>query len=194
MQMRTLNLPNIITFFRIFLVPLIICFIFQGKYVTALILFLAAGVSDVADGFVARRFNMRTELGAVLDPLADKILIVVSVIALGRLGLLPMWLAIVIICRDIVIAGGALTWHFTIGRVEMAPSFVSKVNTFCQIGMIFLVLCQASSLVQIPSWQPLLFYLVLLTSLVSGIQYVLVWGMKAWSRCRAQGDPREIHK
>ncbi len=184
MKTRTLNPPNIITLFRVFLVPVIISFVFQGKFGTALLFFLAAGISDVIDGFVARRFNMRTELGATLDPIADKILIVVSVIALGWLGLLPVWLMIVIVCRDLVIAGGALAWHFAIGRVEMAPSLTSKINTFVQVGMILLVLCQASSMVRISSWQPLLFYLVLLTSLVSGIQYVLVWGMKAWNQCR----------
>ena len=183
--MRTLNIPNIITLFRVILVPVIICFILGEKYGTALTLFLVAGISDAADGFIARRFNMRSELGATLDPLADKILIIATVLALGRLGLLPVWLMLVIVCRDLVIAGGALTWHFTIGRVEMAPIFMSKVNTFVQVGMIFLILCHASSLVQISAVRPFLYYLVLLTSLVSGIQYVLVWGMKAWNKCRA---------
>ncbi len=183
--MRTPNIPNTITLFRVILVPVIICFILKEKYGTALTLFLVAGISDAADGFIARRFNMRSELGAVLDPLADKILIVATVLAMGWLGLLPVWLMIVIVCRDIVIAGGALTWHFAIGRVEMAPSLTSKVNTFFQVAMIFLLLCKASSLLDISSWQFFLFYLVLITSLVSGIQYVLVWGKKAWNRCRA---------
>jgi cardiolipin synthase len=149
-----------------------------------LVLFFIAGISDAIDGFIARRFNMRTELGATLDPLADKILIIATVLALWRLGLLPIWLMMVIVCRDLVIAGGALTWHCAIGRVEMAPNFMSKVNTFMQVGMIFLLLVQASGMIRISSWQPFLFGLVFLTSVLSGIQYVWVWGMKAWNRCR----------
>ncbi len=184
MRMRTLNLPNVISLFRVILVPVIIYSVLQRKYGTALGFFLIAGISDALDGFIARRFNMRTELGATLDPLADKILIIAAVLALGRLGLLPSWLVIVIICRDLVIAGGALTWHFKFGRVEMAPTFTSKVNTFVQLGMIFLVLGQASGITAISSLQPFLYCLVLLTSLVSGVQYVLVWGMKAWNRGR----------
>ena len=183
-HVRTINLPNLISLFRVILVPVIIYSIFRGKYGTALWFFLIAGVSDALDGFIARRFNMRTEFGATLDPLADKILVVATVLTLGMLGLLPVWLVAVIICRDLVIAGGALAWHFRIGRVEMAPTFTSKVNTFAQVGMIFYVLGQASGMMTISSLQPFLFCLVLLTSLVSGVQYVLVWGMKAWSSRR----------
>lgn len=191
--MRTRYIPNIITMLRVLLVPVIIWYVLNKQYGTALVLFLTAGISDAVDGFVARRFGMRSELGATLDPLADKILIIATVLALGRLGLLPVWLMLVIVCRDLVIAGGALAWHFAIGRVEMAPSFISKINTFVQVGMIFLILCHVSSLVQISAVRPFLYYLVLLTSLVSGIQYVLVWGMKAWNRCRA-GCSAKIHE
>lgn len=183
--MRNLNLPNIISLIRVILVPVIIYSVLQSKFGTALGFFLVAGISDALDGFIARRFNMRTELGATIDPLADKILIIATVLALGRMELLPMWLVIVIICRDLVIAGGALAWHFRFGRVEMAPTITSKANTFLQVGMIFLVLGLASGITAFSFLQPFLFYLVLLTSLVSGIQYVLVWGMKAWKRRRA---------
>ncbi len=182
--MRTLSIPNIITIFRVILVPITVCFILKEKYGTALAFFLVAGISDAADGFIARRFNMRSELGARLDPLADKILIIATVLVLARLGLLPLWLMIVIVSRDLVIACGALAWHFAIGPVEMAPSLMSKLNTFFQVAMIFLLLCKASSLLDIYSWQPFIFYLVFLTSLVSGLQYVIVWGIKALKRCR----------
>ncbi len=183
-----MNLPNLITIFRLFLVPVIIASILQENYGSALWLFLVAGISDALDGFIARRFDMRTQLGATLDPLADKILIVATVLALFRLQLLPLWLTIVIVCRDIVIAGGAIAWHVTSGRIEMAPSITSKLNTFFQISMIFLVLGQSAGLVRITSWLPLILILVFLTSLVSGIQYVLVWGKKAWDRSRLLND------
>ena len=185
MSSRNLNLPNIFTTLRILLIPVSIGLLLQRNYVIALWFFLFAAISDALDGFIARRFNMCTRLGAMLDPLADKLMIVTSVLALFRLGLLPVWLVIAIVCRDIVIAAGAVVWRLKIGRIEMAPSIISKVNTLFQVTMIFLVLSQAAGMIEIASWFPLLFILVFITSIASGIQYVLVWGKKALSAVRS---------
>jgi cardiolipin synthase len=179
MSSRNVNLPNILTALRILLVPAITGLILQKHYGIALLFFVCAALSDCLDGFIARRFDMRTRLGALLDPLADKLMVVASVLALFRLGLLPGWLVIAIVCRDIVISAGAVAWRLKIGRIEMAPSITSKVNTFMQVTMIFLVLNHAAGVIGITSWFPLLFVLVFISSLVSGIQYVLVWGKRA---------------
>jgi cardiolipin synthase len=179
MSSRNVNIPNILTAFRILLIPVIIDLILQKNYVIALCFFLFAAVSDALDGFIARRFNMCTRLGAMLDPLADKLMIVTAVLALFRLGLVPVWVMMAIVCRDIVILVGAIAWRLRIGRIEMAPIIVSKVNTFFQVTMIFLVLSHAAEMIEIASWFSLLFLLVFITSLTSGIQYVLVWGKKA---------------
>jgi cardiolipin synthase len=182
---NALNLPNLITIFRIFLVPVIIILMLREYYVAALWFFTAAGVSDALDGYIARRFDMRTTLGATLDPLADKILIIASVISLYRLGLLPEWLTVIVVCRDLIIAGGAVAWRYVIGRLQMAPLIASKINTIMQVGMIFLVLAKASGMEGISTLLPFIFALVLVTSLLSGFQYVLVWSKKALDTRRA---------
>src|SRR5690349_2831535 len=104
----TLNLPNLITMARILCVPLIVWTITAGHMLPAFLLFLLAGISDAVDGFLAKRFNMATELGAVLDPLADKALIVSIYVALGFTETLPRWIVILVVSRDILIVGGFL--------------------------------------------------------------------------------------
>ena len=101
------------------------------------------------------------------------------------LGRLPGWLMLAIVCRDFIIVGGTLAWHFRFGRVEMAPSIAGKLNTFLQISMIFLVLVQASGLAGTFSWLPLVFYLVFLTTVISGIHYIVTWGYRAcmYNKC-----------
>lgn len=175
---QTANIPNAITLIRILLVPALVFLLLHGAFGGAIWLFLAAGVSDALDGFIARRFNLATRLGAILDPLADKLLVVASVIVLARLGHLPQWLALTIVARDALIVGGAVAFHLRFGRVEMAPSAVSKLNTFVQLTMIFIVLGQTAGLVRAAGLLPALFCLVLLTTVVSGVQYVVVWGRK----------------
>lgn len=174
-----MNIPNVITLLRILLVPVLVLLLLDGNFTGALWVFLAAGVSDALDGLIAKRFNMCTRLGSLLDPLADKLLLVSSVIVLARAGHLPLWLALTIIARDIIIVGGACVCYFRIGRLEMAPSVPSKLNTFVQICLIFLIIVQQTRLVQISGWLPPLFVLAFITALVSGGHYVAVWGRKA---------------
>ena len=179
MNGSSMNIPNIITLIRIFLVPVLILFLQDGNYAGALWVFLVAGTSDALDGFIAKRFNMCTRLGSFLDPLADKLLLVSSVIVLARAGHLPVWLAFAIIARDIVIICGAGAFYFKVGRLEMAPSLPSKLNTFVQICLIFLLIVQQARLAQVSGWFPFLFALTFVTVLVSGGHYVAVWGRKA---------------
>jgi cardiolipin synthase (CMP-forming) len=135
-----MNLPNLITLGRILSVPVMVWAIASGQMLIAFALFLAAGVSDAVDGFLAKRFGMASELGAFLDPLADKVLIVSVYVALGISEALPRWLVILVVSRDLMIIGAViLSW--LVGRpVPLKPLFVSKVNTAAQIALAGLVL------------------------------------------------------
>jgi len=134
------TIPNFITIARIFVVPLIVYLVIDDRYLEAALLFVVAGISDAVDGFIAKRFNAASELGAYLDPIADKALLVSIFLALGFKGALPVWLIIAAVSRDILIVGAViLSWM--LGRpVPMRPSKVSKVNTAAQIVLIALVL------------------------------------------------------
>ncbi len=135
-----LSIPNLITLARILTVPLVVWAISSGEMLIAFILFVAAGISDAIDGFLAKRFNMASEIGAYLDPIADKALIVSIYVSLGIAGAIPGWLVIFVVSRDIMIVGAViLTW--LIGRpMEMKPLRVSKLNTVAQIVFACLVL------------------------------------------------------
>lgn len=134
------SIPNLITLARILSVPIIVWAITSGEWMVAFILFVIAGISDAVDGFLAKRFNMASELGAYLDPLADKALIVSIYVSLGIAGAIPRWLVIFVVARDIMIIGAViLTW--VIGRpMEVKPLMVSKLNTGAQIVFACLVL------------------------------------------------------
>ncbi len=174
-----MNIPNAITILRILLVPLLVYFLLHGEFRASLWVLLVAGISDALDGAIARHFNMMTDLGALLDPLADKALIIASVLALAWTGLLPGWLVALIILRDLVIMGGAAAYYLRAGRLEMAPSIPSKVNTFFQICLILLILVSAAGLANATGWLPALIGCTLLTTVFSGIHYVVVWSRKA---------------
>jgi cardiolipin synthase len=174
-----MNIPNTITVLRIMVVPVLVYLLLHGDYRIAIWVLLGASISDALDGFIARRFNLCTDLGAVLDPLADKILIIASVLALAWGRLLPWWLAVVIAARDLIIIGGATAYYRRAGRLEMNPSIPSKLNTFVQICMVFLILGTASGMVKAAGWLSMLFGCVLFTTVFSGLHYIVVWGQKA---------------
>lgn len=173
------QIPNLITVLRFMLVPPVVVFIVQDEFTWALILFLVAGVSDGIDGFLARRFNWRTQLGAVLDPLADKTLMFSVYLTLGLLAHLPPWLVALVILRDVVIVLGAFLYHRLIGKLEMAPSLLSKLNTVLQIVLVLAVLVHEGPFAQWPEVVTGLIVLVSLSTLASGVDYVMVWGRLA---------------
>jgi cardiolipin synthase (CMP-forming) len=135
-----LNLPNLITIARILLVPVVVWAIASHEMQVAFILFLLAGVSDAVDGFLAKRFHMKSELGAYLDPLADKVLIVSIYIALGITEAIPRWIVILVVSRDILIVGGIMLAVFLGKPMKVKPVLVSKLNTAAQIVFACLVL------------------------------------------------------
>lgn len=129
-----MTIPNIITIARLILVPIVIVMIMQERWATAFILFVVAGVSDGIDGFIARQFDMRSEFGAYIDPLADKSLLVSIYVSLALVGAIPGWLAVVVVSRDAMIVSAViLSW--VMGRpVTIKPLLVSKLNTLAQLG------------------------------------------------------------
>lgn len=135
-----LNLPNLITIARILLVPVMVWAIASQEMAVAFGLFLAAGVSDAVDGFLAKRFGMTSELGAYLDPLADKVLIVSIYISLGVTDAIPRWLVILVVSRDLLIVGGVMLSWILGNPIEVKPLMISKLNTVAQIVLAGLVL------------------------------------------------------
>lgn len=138
-----IGIPNLITIGRILLVPLTIWLLLTGAHVLALGAFLLAGASDAVDGFLARRLSQTTELGAYLDPLADKALLVSIYVVLAFMNVLPAWLAILVVTRDILIVGAVVLARIMDRPLEMKPLFISKANTLAQImfaGLLLFVL------------------------------------------------------
>ena len=135
-----MTIPNLITIFRLILVPVVIVAIMQEGWWTAFVLFVVAGVSDGVDGFIAKRFDMRSEFGAYIDPLADKALLVSIYVTLAVVGVLPSWLAIVVVSRDLMIVAAVLLSWVMARPVKIKPLMVSKLNTAAQIGFAALVL------------------------------------------------------
>ncbi len=135
-----MSIPNLITLARIILVPVVVWAIADGQLRLAFLLFLAAAISDGVDGFLAKRFGMKTELGAYLDPLADKVLIVSIYVTLGITGVIPLWIVILVVSRDFMIVGAIILSWVVDRPVKIRPHFVSKLNTGVQILFAGLVL------------------------------------------------------
>ena len=170
-----LNIPNIITLGRILLVPVVVWAIASGTMWIAFLLFVAAGVSDAIDGFLAKRFHMTSELGAYLDPLADKALIVSIYISLGIAGALPIFLVILVVSRDImIISAFMLSW--LIGKpMPVRPLAVSKVNTLAQILLAILVLAEQGFGFDADMASKVMMALVAILTLLSIAFYLAEW-------------------
>jgi len=173
-------LPNAISAGRMLLVAPLVLFIVDGRFVAALVVLVVAGFSDGLDGFLAKRFDWRTRIGGLLDPAADKLLLVASFISLTYVGLVPFDLTVVVVARDVVIVLGAICYQWFIAPVQGEPAAISKLNTACQLAMVFFTLTAAAF-----AWPPPVSLLVLgaavvFTSIVSGLNYVLRWGVRAW--------------
>lgn len=170
-----LSIPNLITLGRIFLVPIVVWAISSGAMWIAFVLFLAAGVSDAVDGFLAKRFHMTTMLGSYLDPLADKALLVSIYVTLGINGLLPRWLVILVVSRDVMIVGGVMLSWLVGSPVKMKPLIVSKLNTVAQIVLASVVLGSLGYRLDIPTATTVLMGLVAATTLLSVAAYLTEW-------------------
>ena len=173
------QIPNLISILRVFLVIPFTWALLAGRFDLGLLLFAVAGVSDGLDGFLAKRFGWRSRLGAFLDPLADKLLLVAGFLSVGWLGLIPWWLVVLVILRDVVIVGGAVAYHFTVGRFDAQPTPLSKMNTLMQIILVLIVVVDGG-LFAMPGWIiTLCVGIVTVTTAWSGIDYVLEWSRRA---------------
>lgn len=158
----------------ILVVPVVILML-DGNYVWALVLFIIAGLSDAVDGFLAKRFNWVSRLGQILDPLADKFLMMSCYLVLGWLAYLPVSLVATIIGRDIIIVLGAVTYHYNIQSINITPTFISKANTTAQILLICLVLFSIAVYELPEKGLNAIVLVVFLTTLASGFDYIVTW-------------------
>jgi cardiolipin synthase len=177
--MRWNWLPNAICVLRLLLVAPIIAMLLDERYLAALALILLAGFSDALDGFLARTFDWRTRLGSLLDPAADKLLIFSVFVTLSYQGLVPVFVTVVVVMRDVVIIAGAALYQWLIAPLAGDPTIISKLNTACQLMFALCTLTSAAL-----QWPPqvvltLLGAAVLFTSLTSGLHYVVSWSKRA---------------
>jgi cardiolipin synthase len=172
-------IPNLICLLRIALVYPVAHGILQGHYPQVLLLFAIAAASDALDGFLAKHFGWRTELGKVLDPLADKLLLVSVFICLSYAGLAPWWLAALVLLRDLVIFFGALTFKWLFGPLRGAPTAASKFNTFWQIVFCLAAVAQAAFGIPGDPGVIALGAMAMVTTAVSGIDYTLIYSRRA---------------
>ncbi len=164
--------------FRIATVPVLILLLHDQQYGWAFLVFLISGISDGLDGFIAKRFDMASELGAILDPLADKALIFSSYLMLMILGDLPFWLFLTVIFRDLLILVGSLIYVAFNGQVKMSPSYLSKLNTFMQISLVVAILAQKTFGLDYSVFTEYLIYATFITTILSGVHYVWLWVVK----------------
>lgn len=169
-----MNVPNILTVLRIILVPVIIICLIQGEYLSALLLFVIAGITDGLDGFFARILKQKSVLGSYLDPLADKALISSSFIALAVMGRIPAWLTVIVISRDFIILLGISVLTLLSIPFEVRPTQVSKMTTAFQLLTVFLVLLLSSYPSQVDGkWIGAVFWVTALLTIVSGLGYLV---------------------
>jgi len=172
---QPVNLPNFISMGRLFLVPVAVWLLADDRAQAGFWVFVAAGISDAVDGFIARRFNARTPIGALLDPIADKTLLVSVYVTLGIEGHLPVWLVILVVSRDLLIVGGFLLLRAVSYVMRPQPLAISKLNTVCQIALVAAVLAQRGFALTFPMIEQGLILAAAATTLLSGAGYVVRW-------------------
>ncbi len=178
-----MNLPNLITLGRLLAVPVTVWLILEGYLSAAFWVFLAAGISDAIDGWIAKTFNQITELGRYLDPLADKALLVAVYVSLGATDHLPTWLVILVVSRDAAILGGVALARFLSLSSRIAPLWISKVNTGAQIALAAVVL-EPFAFADVADWfegrvLTISIAIVAATTLASGLAYLVRFAQEA---------------
>lgn len=172
-------LPNAISLLRIALIAPILLLIIDERFGWALALFFVAGFSDGIDGYLAKRFDWHTRLGALLDPVADKLLVAGTFITLAYTQLIPAWLAVVVIARDVIIIGGATAYNFLIEPVQGEPTRISKFNTALELLFLLFVMSHAGFGWPDEITTTVLGAAVLVTVVISGVDYVRSWSRRA---------------
>lgn len=171
----TLNIPNVITVARVVITPIILWSLINGQARPAFFLFVLAGISDAVDGYLAKRFNQRTQFGAYLDPVADKLLIAGIFITLGWIGELPAWLVFAVVARDVLIVAGVLLSALLARPVRIQPLRVSKLNTALQILLAAVVLADNAFVLGLGPLRDILVWVTVLFTGLSLLAYVRHW-------------------
>jgi cardiolipin synthase len=184
------HIPNVISSIRILLVAPIAVTLMHHQLVTTMALFGVAALSDAADGYLAKRNGWQSELGAVLDPLADKLLLVTVFITLAYMKLVPLWLMGAAVARDAIIVSGALLYRVCFGALSVRPSVVSKFNTLCQAAYIMAVVGKEELSIPPTSVVTVLGAMVFVTVMVSGMDYVMIYGRRAMSLAKPRAAAR----
>jgi cardiolipin synthase len=175
------HIPNLICLIRLLLVWPVASALEHARYALALGLFIVAAVSDGLDGFLAKRFNWTSELGKVLDPAADKLLLVVVFVETAWLGLVPWWLTAAAVARDVMIALGALAFRLGIGPLHGHPTVISKINTAAQLLYLIGVMFAAAALLPAAGVLRAAALLVFSTTVLSGLDYLVTFTRRAWT-------------
>lgn len=170
-ETASMNIPNSLTILRILLIPVYIGFMTYGQFGFALLSLLLAGATDAIDGPIARRLNQRTKLGTFLDPLADKLLLTSGFISLSMLHLVPSWLVILVVSRDVILLLGTAVAHVTNSPIDITPTFLGKGTTLLQLTYLLLVVLLTWQGIGLAMLSPLLIVTVLFT-LSSGLHYL----------------------
>ena len=171
-----MNAANLITLGRLLSVPVLVWLILAGQFAAAFWIFVLAGISDAVDGFIAKRFDMRTQIGALLDPIADKTLLVSLYVTLGIAGQLPTWLVILVVSRDLMIVGGFLLVQLLVETSGSQPLFISKANTALQIVLVALTLARLGFNLDDHGLSVGLILAVAATTILSSAGYLVRWG------------------
>jgi cardiolipin synthase len=166
-----MNLPNSLTILRILLIPVFIGFLLYERYEYSLAVLLLAGLTDGLDGTIARVANQRTRLGAYLDPVADKLLLTSGFVTLSVLHLVPSWIAIVVVSRDMILMTGTLLARLTESQLDISPTLLGKGTTLVQLSYLILVVVLTSRQMDLRLIQPLL-YLMVCVTVMSGFHYL----------------------
>lgn len=186
------HLPNLITCIRFILIGPILWALLKKYYPLAFYLFLIAGLSDGLDGLLARFFGWTTHLGALLDPLADKLLLMGSFVVLAYLKQIPFWLTTCVIGRDIWIMGGALIYRYWVGPLNYTPVWISKLNTFLQLILVTLLLIKLAFFTLPSVVIQRVIEAVFVTTLLSFVQYTWIWTKQAAFYLGRKDPKREL--
>ena len=174
-----MNAPNMISLARLLSVPVFVWCLLSGRNEAAFWLFAAAGASDAVDGYLAKHHGMASRLGAYLDPIADKVLLVSAYIVLGSMDIIPLWLTILVVSRDLLIVGGAILFETVTGELQMEPLLISKVNTGMQIILVGTAMAQPMFALPLAGIVSLLCLATGFLTVVSGAFYIVIWFERA---------------
>jgi cardiolipin synthase len=175
MQNAVFTLPNLLTATRLVLAPVVVWLLVDGEVTAAFWVFTAAALTDLLDGNIARIFNMGSVLGAWLDPIADKVMLLSTLFALVWVGILPVWLVVIVAIRDLVVLGGAAAYRKLTGGLSVAPTLLGKTATFFEFALVSLALADAALNWALDRELHMLLMFTAMLVVVSGLQYVWLW-------------------